>query len=111
MADEFGGRLSFGIGLHSGFAVVGSIQIAGRLSLQFLGDTGNVAARLEALTKELGCRAIISEAVFETAGMKVPASLPRVECRVRGREQSPLACVLLHTGEEAWALRGPVAVG
>jgi len=60
LAAELGGPLQFGIGLHVGPAVVGWIAAAGPQSLQFLGDTGNIAAKLEAHTKKIGCTMVAS---------------------------------------------------
>jgi class 3 adenylate cyclase len=42
------------IGLHSGPAVVGNIGAPGRMNYTLIGDTVNVAQRLEALGKEFG---------------------------------------------------------
>jgi adenylate cyclase len=42
--------------------LVGALSPPARLSLQFLGDTGNVAARLQALTKEFKCTMIVAQA-------------------------------------------------
>ena len=62
--------LRFGAGCHLGLAVVGTLP--GRDGTQFLGEVGNIAARLETLTKELGCTVILSRAVIERAGFLVP---------------------------------------
>jgi class 3 adenylate cyclase len=48
------GRLSVGIGVNSGRVVAGSIGGAGRLNFSVIGDAVNVAARVEAATRELG---------------------------------------------------------
>ncbi len=48
--------LGLRIGIHSGTAVVGNIGAAGRLNYTLIGDTVNVAQRLEALGKELDIR-------------------------------------------------------
>ena len=48
--------LGLRIGIHSGTAVVGNIGAAGRLNYTLIGDTVNVAQRLEALGKELDVR-------------------------------------------------------
>ena len=49
------------------------------------GDGVNVAARLEALTKTLGCEVLMSEEVYERAGFG-PDDLPAHEVDARGRE-------------------------
>lgn len=48
--------LGLRIGIHSGAAVVGNIGAAGRLNYTLIGDTVNVAQRLEGLGKELDAR-------------------------------------------------------
>jgi class 3 adenylate cyclase len=50
--------IGLGIGIHVGFSVV-SARVA---VLQFLGDTGNVAAKLQAASKLLNCTLVASEA-------------------------------------------------
>ena len=45
-------------------AVVGLVRTEESQSLQFLGDTGNVAAKLEAQSKELGCTLVASVAAL-----------------------------------------------
>ncbi|WP_299553581.1 adenylate/guanylate cyclase domain-containing protein [uncultured Tateyamaria sp.] len=54
-------------GLHYGPVVLGDIG-ANRLEFAVLGDTVNVANRLEAMTRALGVRAIISDATISAAG-------------------------------------------
>ncbi|MBW4492554.1 MAG: adenylate/guanylate cyclase domain-containing protein [Oscillatoria princeps RMCB-10] len=46
-------QIKFGIGIHTGTVVAGTVGGAGRLSYSVLGDTVNVAARLESMTKTL----------------------------------------------------------
>jgi adenylate cyclase len=77
LATELSAPLRIGIGLHAGPAVVGWIPAAGAASLQFLGDTGNVAAKLEAQTKDLGCTLIASRAVLELIALRPPESSTR----------------------------------
>ncbi|HEY9811170.1 MAG TPA: adenylate/guanylate cyclase domain-containing protein [Halomicronema sp.] len=45
--------IKFGIGIHTGTVVAGTVGGAERLSYSVVGDTVNVAARLEAMTKNL----------------------------------------------------------
>jgi adenylate cyclase len=60
IAAELRQSLRIGIGLHVGPAVVGTIAAAGHSSLQFLGDTGNLAAKFQAETRRLDCTLIVS---------------------------------------------------
>jgi adenylate cyclase len=60
IAGELREPLRIGIGLHVGPAVVGTIAAAGLSSLQFLGDTGNLAAKFQAETRRLDCTFIAS---------------------------------------------------
>jgi adenylate cyclase len=60
IAGELREPLRIGIGLHVGPAVVGTIAAAGLSSLQFLGDTGNLAAKFQAETRRLDCTLIAS---------------------------------------------------
>jgi adenylate cyclase len=46
-------EIQFGIGIHTGTVVAGSIGGSRRLNYSILGDTVNIAARLEAMNKEL----------------------------------------------------------
>ena len=64
LADELQAPLRVGIGIHVGLAVVGVISSASQ-SLQFLGDTGNVAAKLEAQSKQFDCTLVVSTAALE----------------------------------------------
>ena len=84
LASEIASPLRFGLGAHTGPSIVGAIGPLDRSSLQFLGDTGNVAARLEGLTKEKGCAAIVSLATWETAGWPEPGGR-REQVVIRGR--------------------------
>jgi adenylate cyclase len=64
LADELRVPLRIGIGIHVGTAVVGMVRTGESHSLQFLGDTGNVAAKLEAQSKELNCTLVASAAAL-----------------------------------------------
>ena len=54
-------------GLHFGQVILGDIG-ANRLEFAVLGDTVNVASRLEALTRSLNVKAVVSDAAVQAAG-------------------------------------------
>jgi adenylate cyclase len=55
--------------------------------LTAIGDTVNVASRLQDLTKEYSCQLVISEQVAQQAEVDV-SSFPRHELTVRNRRES-----------------------
>jgi adenylate cyclase len=113
LAADLTGRMRFGIGVHSGKSVLGSIVLSGTPSLQFLGDTGNVAARLQDLSKELAATAVVSQEVFATAGRGEPPGVPLTDATVRGRGGAALRVAAIKRLDElpAAAPRGFARAG
>jgi class 3 adenylate cyclase len=62
LTRRFGSEARFGIGINSGHVVVGSVGGGGRLEFAVIGDTVNVAARVEQLTRETGDVVLLTEA-------------------------------------------------
>jgi adenylate cyclase len=93
---ERGGRseppIAVGIGLHYGPAVLGDIGDERRVEFAVIGDTVNVASRLEALTREAGSPLLVSHEAVEAARREGAAAadlgglVEAGEAAVRGRD-------------------------
>ena len=83
---EFGERLRIGIGLNSGTVAAGNIGGAGRLDFSVIGDAVNVAARVEASTRETGDTVLLSEATRERLG-DADSLEPREGIELKGKDE------------------------
>jgi adenylate cyclase len=79
--------IRFGIGIHGGVVIVGDIGNNDHMVFTALGDAVNVAARLQDMTKVLGCETILSEEVHQRAGLPAEA-LPSRDVAIRGRAET-----------------------
>jgi adenylate cyclase len=86
LAADLREPIQFGIGIHGGEVIVGDIGFKEHTVFTALGDAVNVAARLQAMTKTLDCKAVVSEEVCATAGI-APDALARAQVEIRGRDE------------------------
>jgi adenylate cyclase len=98
LENELREPLRIGVGLHVGPVIVGRIGHGGAANLTAIGDTVNVASRLEPLSKEFKAEAVISHEVAIAAGLDVTGH-QTAELPLRGRSQ-PLQAVVITKGSD-----------
>jgi class 3 adenylate cyclase len=93
--ERYEGSLRVGIGLNSGPVSAGSVGGGGRLEFTVIGDTVNVAARVEKLTRETGDTILLTEAtrcLLESGAVELE---PRGEAPLKGKsEPTPVYAAL-----------------
>jgi len=68
LAAKGGAPIQIGIGIHSGPAIVGSIGSPRRLEFTAIGNTVNIASRMQGLTKTTGKPLLVTAAVRHRSG-------------------------------------------
>jgi adenylate cyclase len=86
LAGDLREPIQYGIGVNGGEVIIGDIGYREHIVFTALGDPVNVAARLQDMTKGLGCTVVISEEVCRTAGL-APDALSTREVSIRGRDR------------------------
>src|SRR2546421_1456067 len=91
MNDEWKGTgrpvIAIGVGIHTGEATCGVVGAPGRLEYTIIGDTVNLAARLESTTKEAGVALLGRSATAELLGVDYVAE-PLGDFKVKGKTVS-----------------------
>lgn len=87
LATELPVPLRIGIGIHAGEAIVGSMGPPGSQIISAIGDTVNIAARLEGLSKEFGHPLVLSQRAADLAGLILPGDR-LLTATVRGRSET-----------------------
>lgn len=82
-----GERFNVGIGIHIGYATAGTIGSQDRFEYTFIGDTVNIASRLDGLSKRLGYSIIISEDTYNNLKSETKGKFTDLgEQQIRGKE-------------------------
>ncbi len=79
--------LKTGIGINCGSAIVGNLGSSIRFNYTAIGDTVNLASRLESATKKLGVDILIGESVYQRVKDLLPCRALG-EVQVAGKEQA-----------------------
>ncbi len=89
-----------GVGVHTGQVVLGSVGTSWRRDYTVIGDTVNVAARLEALTRECDADVLLSESTVLAAGGELE-TLCQGPTLLKGRDE-PVVVHKLVSMRRAW---------
>jgi class 3 adenylate cyclase len=85
VAKRFGGELRIGIGINTGLVIAGTIGGAGKLEFTLIGDTVNVAARVEQLTKTTGEAILLAQQCVEALTSRPPGLADRGFHALKGK--------------------------
>jgi adenylate cyclase len=82
------------VGIATGCASVNNVHAAGRLHWTALGNTTNLASRLQALTRDLGAAMIIDEATWQRAGDQAQSFSRHGAVHIRGLQRTEILYVM-----------------
>ena len=85
VAERFDGGLRIGIGINTGVVIAGTIGGAGKLEFTLIGDTVNVAARVEQLTKTTGDVILVTGHTVEALDARPPGLVDRGAYALKGK--------------------------
>jgi adenylate cyclase len=95
LRDDLGGPLRFAIGVDGSSTVSGEIGFGDHTTVTAFGEALSVAARLQDLTKELACEALVSDEVMRLADIDVE-EFPLYTAVLRGFER-PIEARIIHS--------------
>ncbi|MBI2306969.1 MAG: adenylate/guanylate cyclase domain-containing protein [Rhodocyclales bacterium] len=98
MAERFADRdlppFSIGVGVHTGTAVVGNVGAPERMEYTAIGDTVNLASRLEGSSKTMHCTVVASRSCVDRAGGGIRVGAGQT-LTVKGRNEPAEALAIL----------------
>jgi adenylate cyclase len=88
VGERFGRELRIGIGINTGKVIAGTIGGAGKLEFTLIGDTVNVAARVEELTKTTGDAILLTHQTVDAVVAGLPGLTDRGSHAVKGKSET-----------------------
>jgi class 3 adenylate cyclase len=85
VAERFGGELRIGIGINTGVVIAGTIGGAGKLEFTLIGDTVNVAARVEQYTKTTRDAILLTHHTVDALNGRSPQLIDRGSHALKGK--------------------------
>jgi adenylate cyclase len=88
VAERFGGELRIGIGINTGKVIAGTIGGGSKLEFTLIGDTVNVAARVEQLTKTTGDAILLTQQCVDALASRPSRLIDRGFHVLKGKSAS-----------------------
>ncbi|MFI5507932.1 adenylate/guanylate cyclase domain-containing protein [Mycobacterium sp. NPDC051804] len=85
VAERFGQELRIGIGINTGTVIAGTIGGGSKLEFTLIGDTVNVAARVEQLTKTTSDTILLTEQSVDALTSRPPELVDRKSHALKGK--------------------------
>jgi class 3 adenylate cyclase len=85
VAERFGSALRIGIGINTGVVIAGTIGGGGKLEFTLIGDTVNVAARVEQLTKVTGDAILLTRQTVDALDVRSAELVDRGSYALKGK--------------------------
>jgi class 3 adenylate cyclase len=85
VAERFGGELRIGIGINTGTVIAGTIGGGSKLEFTLIGDTVNVAARVEQLTKTTSDAILLTQQSVEALETRPQGLVDRGSHALKGK--------------------------
>jgi adenylate cyclase len=108
VAERFGAELRIGIGINTGVVIAGTIGGGGKLEFTLIGDSVNVAARVEQLTKTTGDAILLTQQCLDALAFRPPGLIDRGAHALKGKSAAVQVFSLHHLeGQSGRPTPGP----